>query len=66
MKDLTRPYEYDGDEAIQPHHTDPIQSEVKHEEENNNTISNEPPLSTESETKIQNHLQKKQSYRINN
>jgi len=28
VKDLTRPYEYDGDEAIQPHHKEPIKSEV--------------------------------------
>ena len=53
VKDLTRPYEYDGDEAIQPHHTDPVPSEVSSTEEDKqpNTISNEPPLSTESETK---------------
>jgi len=28
VKDLTRPYEYDGDEAIQPHHQDPIPKEA--------------------------------------
>ena len=41
VKDLTRPYEYDGDEAIQPHHIDPVQSEE---------IANEQPVNTENES----------------
>jgi len=51
VKDLTRPYEYDGDEAIQPHHLDPIQSEVSPESEPEaTTIPDETQLETESET----------------
>ena len=37
VKDLTRPYEYDGDEAIQPHHKEPIQSEVSKTEQDQST-----------------------------
>jgi len=37
VKDLTRPYEYDGDEAIQPHHKEPIQSEVSTTEQEQST-----------------------------
>ena len=48
-QDVTRPYEYDGDEAIQPHHTAPIQSEANNTETElepkpeQNTVSGEQP-----------------------
>ena len=51
VQDLTRPYEYDGDEAIQPHHINPIQSEASSVAEEQNTISNEQSLNTESDAK---------------
>ena len=51
VKDLTRPYEYDGDEAIQPHHIDPIPSEVTAEaEQAPSSITDKTVLDAKSET----------------